>query len=155
MFEDAFPKPYGKAIFSPADLVPSDERLDNEYPFVLTTGRQLEHWHTGAMTRRDKVLDALEPEPFVAMNPLDMHALGLEDGEEVRARTRGGKVTALVRMDTRVPEGLVFMSLAYVEAAANILTNPKLDPYGKIPEFKFAAARVERLQGGISVGKKG
>ena len=145
MFEDAFPKPDGKAIFSPADLVPPDELPDNEYPFVLTTGRQLEHWHTGAMTRRATVLDALEPEPYVAMNPLDMRALGVEDGEKVRVATRRGEVVAPVRMDRRVPEGLIFMPFAYVEAAANILTNPKLDPFGKIPEFKFAAACVQRV----------
>ncbi len=145
VFETEFPTPDGKARLVPVDLLPPDERPDADWPFVLTTGRVLEHWHTGAMTRRAEVTDALEPEPFVAMNPQDMAFRRIEPGQMVRVATRRGEITVQARPDSRVSEGLLFMPFAYVEAAANILTNPKLDPYGKIPELKFSAARVEPL----------
>ncbi len=147
VFETEFPTPDGKARLVPVDLVPPDERPDGDWPFVLTTGRVLEHWHTGAMTRRAEVTEALEPEPFVAMNPQDMAFRRIEPGQMVRVATRRGEITLRARPDIRVAEGLLFMPFAYVEAAANILTNPKLDPYGKIPELKFSAARVEPLAG--------
>jgi len=110
---------------------------------VLTTGRQLEHWHTGSMTRRASVLDALEPEANCSLHPATLRRLGVEPGGMVRLITRRGAITVMARADRAVSPDMVFMPFAYVEAAANILTNPAIDPYGKIPEFKFSAVRVE------------
>ncbi|MEM6275422.1 MAG: molybdopterin dinucleotide binding domain-containing protein, partial [Pseudomonadota bacterium] len=118
--------------------------------FVLITGRQLEHWHTGSMTRRSTVLDAVEPEANCSLHPRTLRELGVEPGDYIRLSTRRGSVTVLARADRAVAEGNVFLPFAYVEAAANILTNPALDPYGKIPEFKFSAVRVERADSAIA-----
>ena len=123
-------------------LVPPDEVPDADFPLVLTTGRLLEHWHTGAMTRRSGVLDAIEPEGIAAMHPKDIRRLGLTAGGTITIETRRGAITARLRADRDVAEGMVFVPFAFNEAAANRLTNPALDPFGKIPEFKFAAARV-------------
>ncbi|MFQ6546716.1 formate dehydrogenase subunit alpha [Aestuariibius sp. 2305UL40-4] len=143
VFSDAFPRPEGRARFTPASILPPDEVPDAEYPMVLITGRQLEHWHTGAMTRRSSALDALEPEANCALHPRTLHRLGVAAGEMVRLSTRRGTVDVMARADRAVAEDTVFLPFAYVEAAANLLTNPALDPYGKIPEFKFSAVRVE------------
>jgi len=116
---------------------------DADYPMILTTGRQLEHWHTGSMTRRSKVLDAVEPEANCSLHPATLRRLGIEPGGQVRLVTRRGAITTMARADRAVAEDMVFVPFAFVEAAANVLTNPALDPYGKIPEFKFAAVRVE------------
>jgi formate dehydrogenase major subunit len=128
----------------PADVTPPDELPDAAYPMVLTTGRLLEHWHTGAMTRRASALDALEPEAIACLNRRDMQRLGVEAGDRVRVATRRGEIALTARLDRDVPEGMVFIPFCFEEAAANLLTNPQLDPFGKIPEFKFCAARVER-----------
>ncbi|NJD11163.1 MAG: formate dehydrogenase subunit alpha [Gemmatimonadetes bacterium] len=144
IFTQSFPTPTGRAQFTPAEFRRGDEPPDAEYPLVFITGRILEHWHTGAMTRRAGVLDALEPLPMVSMAPAELAKLGLAPGDAVTVRSRRGSVTALVRRDPAVPAGSVFMPFAYVEAAANLLTNPKLDPFGKIPEFKYCAVGVER-----------
>jgi formate dehydrogenase major subunit len=114
---------------------------------VLSTGRQLEHWHTGAMTRRATNLNALEPEATAQMNMADIVRFGLQPGDPVRVTTRRGAITINVRADNNVPQGVIYVPFAYVEAAANLLTNPALDPFGKIPEFKFCAARVEPVGG--------
>jgi formate dehydrogenase major subunit len=153
VFTTSFPTPTGRAKFVPADLITADERPDAEYPIVLITGRQLEHWHTGAMTRRAGVLDAIEPEPTVSMNPHDMKAMGLEGGDLATVESRRGKISLWVREDTGTPCGTVFVPFAYYEAAANLLTNPKLDPFGKIPEFKYCAVKVSR--GGDHPGDPG
>ena len=116
---------------------------DTEYPFVLITGRQLEHWHTGSMTRRATVLDGLEPEANCSLHPKTLRNLGVEPGGMIQLTTRRGSVTVMARADRAVSEDNVFLPFAYVEAAANILTNSALDPFGKIPEFKFSAVRVE------------
>jgi formate dehydrogenase major subunit len=110
---------------------------------VLTTGRQLEHWHTGAITRRATVLDTLEPEAIASLSPFDLRKLGIEAGDPVRVATRRGTIELKARADGAVPSGVVFIPFCYAEAAANTLTNPALDPFGKIPEFKYCAARVE------------
>ena len=110
---------------------------------VLTTGRQLEHWHTGSMTRRSSVLDALEPEAVASLSPADLRRMHVSPGDPVRIRTRRGAIEIKARADNAVPEGMVFIPFCYAEAAANVLTNPALDPFGKIPEFKFCAVRVE------------
>jgi formate dehydrogenase major subunit len=111
---------------------------------VLITGRQLEHWHTGAMTRRSGVLDAIEPEPTVSMNPQDMRERGLKAGEVATVASRRGRISLFVREDAGTPRGAVFVPFAFYEAAANMLTNPVLDPFGKIPEFKYCAVRVTK-----------
>ena len=144
VFGDGFPTENGRARLVPASIVPPDEQPDDEYPMVLTTGRQLEHWHTGQMTRRTSVLDTLEPEAIVSMASADLRKLGLTPGDDVRVTTRRGIIELKARVDGAVPEGMIFIPFCYAEAAANTLTNPALDPYGKIPEFKFCAARVER-----------
>jgi len=145
VFGDGFPTPSGRGKFVPAGIVPPAEEPDQDYPMVLTTGRQLEHWHTGAMTRRAEVLDAIEPEAIVTLSPLDVRRLGITAGEYVRVSTRRGAIELKVRVDPALPAGLIFIPFCYAEAAANILTNPQLDPFGKIPEFKFCAARVEKI----------
>jgi formate dehydrogenase major subunit len=130
----------------PVDLTPPDEVPDETYPMVLTTGRQLEHWHTGAMTRRAQVLDSLEPEAVVSMHPREIGKRGWRAGQHVRVTTRRGSIVLRLRADREVPSGVIFIPFAYAEAAANVLTNPQLDPYGKIPEFKFCAARIESAE---------
>ncbi|WP_424990710.1 formate dehydrogenase subunit alpha [Fluviibacterium sp. S390] len=146
VFGDGFPRAGGRARFTPAAIVAPAESPDAEYPMVLTTGRQLEHWHTGSMTRRATVLDAVEPEANCSLHPSTLRKLGVEPGGLVRLTTRRGSVTVMARADRAVSPDMVFLPFAYVEAAANILTNPALDPYGKIPEFKYAAVRVERAE---------
>ena len=129
----------------PVGLVSPAEQPDAEYPLVLTTGRQLEHWHTGAMTRRATTLDALEPSAVASVSRGTLAKLGIRPGDMIRVTTRRGVVELNSRQDDGIPEGVVFIPFAYVEAAANLLTNPKLDPFGKIPEFKFCAAKVEAI----------
>ena len=126
-------------------MIAPDEVPDKEYPFVLTTGRLLEHWHTGSMTRRASVLDAVEPEANCSMHPKTLRRLGIEPGGHVRLTTKRGSIVVMARMDRAVSEDMVFLPFAYVEAAANILTNSALDPYGKIPEFKFSAVKAIKV----------
>jgi formate dehydrogenase major subunit len=142
VFVERFPTPSGRARFVPADLISADERPDAEYPLVLITGRQLEHWHTGAMTRRAASLDYLEPEPVASMHPLDLEALGVHPGDVFTIDSRRGRISLYARADDGMPRGAVFVPFCYYEAAANMLTNPVLDPFGKIPEFKYCAVRV-------------
>jgi formate dehydrogenase major subunit len=146
VFTERFPTPSGRGKLVPAPIVPPAEEPDDEYPMVLTTGRQLEHWHTGAMTRRAEVLDLLEPEAVAMLSPLDLRRLGIAPGEKIRVATRRGRIELKARSDGAVPSGLIFIPFCYAEAAANILTNPQLDPYGKIPEFKYCAAKVEKAE---------
>jgi formate dehydrogenase major subunit len=145
-FTEGFPTADGRGRIVPADLLPPDEVPDAEYPLVLTTGRLLEHWHTGSMTRRAGVLDAIEPVGIAAMNPRDMQKRGLQQGDRINVETRRGTLDAILRADREVAEGMVFMPFCFAESPANRLTNPKLDPFGKIPEFKYCAARVERVR---------
>ncbi len=143
IFSQAFPTASGRAKIVPTEIRPPDELPDAEYPFVLTTGRMLEHWHTGSMTRRASKLDQLEPEAIAGVNPREMERLGIAPGDRVRVTTRRGTVTLKARADRDVAEGMVFIPFAFAEAPANMLTNPQLDPMGKIPEFKFCACRIE------------
>ena len=142
VFGDGFPRAGGRAKFTPASVIQPAEAPDADYPMIMTTGRQLEHWHTGSMTRRSKVLDTVEPEANCPLNPKTLRKLGIEPGARVKLQTRRGEIEIMARADRGVAEDMVFVPFAYVEAAANVLTNPALDPYGKIPEFKFAAVRV-------------
>ena len=144
VFGDGYPTASGRAKLVPASIVPPDEQPDAEYPMILTTGRQLEHWHTGQMTRRTHVLDTLEPEAIATLSSIDLRRLGLSPGDDIRVTTRRGAIELKARVDGAVPEGMIFIPFCYAEAAANTLTNPALDPFGKIPEFKFCAAKVER-----------
>jgi formate dehydrogenase major subunit len=142
VFIENFPTPSGRGKFVPADLIFAAERPDDQYPMVLITGRQLEHWHTGSMTRRATVLDTLEPEPVASLHPLDLARLGIEPGDTLTIESRRGKITLYARADDGTPRGSVFVPFCFYEAAANMLTNPVLDPIGKIPEFKYCAVRV-------------
>ncbi len=142
VFTDHFPTATGRARFVPADIVPADERPDGAYPLVLITGRQLEHWHTGSMTRRSAVLDAIEPDPVALLHPLQLERLGIRPGELLTVESRRGHVSLYARADEGTPEGAVFVAFCWAEAAINRLTNPALDPVAKIPEFKYCAVRV-------------
>ncbi|WP_170379003.1 formate dehydrogenase subunit alpha [Ruegeria atlantica] len=150
VFGDGFPRADGRARFTPASVIPPDEAPDDEYPMIATTGRQLEHWHTGSMTRRAKVLDAVEPEANCSLNPRTLKLMGIEPGEMIRLTTRRGSIEIMARADRAIAEDMVFIPFAYVEAAANILTNSAIDPFGKIPEFKFSAIRVEKIEDAVA-----
>ena len=142
LFDDGFPTPSGKGRFVPAELSYADELPDDDYPFVFTTGRQLEHWHTGTMTRHAAVLDAIEPEPVFNIHPNDLEAIDAHPGDRIVLESRRGRIEARARADTAMQRGSVFMAFHFWEAAANLLTNAALDPVAKIPEFKFCAVRV-------------
>ena len=142
-FTDDFPR--GKGKFSPAEFAPAQELPDDNYPFVLNTGRVLQHWHTGTMTRRSKALDAIAPEALLEMTPDDMSALGIEPDEMVRVSSRRGEITVKVTQSHKPSRGSVFLPFHFKEAAANLLTIDALDPDGKIPEFKFCAVQVEKI----------
>lgn len=144
VFIDRFPTQDGRLRLVPTELVPADETPDADYPMVLITGRQLEHWHTGSMTRRATVLDALEPEATASLAAADLARLGVQPGERITVRSRRGEVTLRARQDDGTADGCVFIPFAYAEAAANLLTNAALDPFGKIPEFKYCAVSVQK-----------
>ena len=146
VFGDGFPTATGRAKLMSTTVIPPNELPDDEYPMILMTGRQLEHWHTGAITRRSAVLDELEPEAVASLSPADIAALGIKPGDLVRIATRRGIVELKARVDDALADGVVFIPFCFAEAPANILTNPQLDPIGKIPEFKFCAARIERSE---------
>ncbi|HEX9569328.1 MAG TPA: formate dehydrogenase subunit alpha, partial [Rhodospirillales bacterium] len=143
IFGDGFPTASGRAKLVPADVTPPDELPDDQYPLVLSTGRMLEHWHTGAMTRRAGTLNTLEPVAVASLNPGQMKKLNIRPGDTIRVASRRGAIEIKTRADTDVPDGMVFIPFCFTEAAANLLTNPQLDPIGKIPEFKFCAVKVE------------
>ena len=142
VFVDDFPRENGRARFVPADIIPANERPDNDYPMVLITGRQLEHWHTGSMTRRATVLDAIEPDPVALVHPLDLAAMGGKPGDVITIASRRGEVVLYARADDSSPQGAIFVPFCYYEAAINRLTNAALDPFAKIPEFKYCAIKV-------------
>ena len=142
VFQQSFPRPDGRARFVPAVIVDPDERPDAEYPLVLITGRHLEHWHTGSMTRRSAVLDALEPDAVASLHPDELARLGVAPGAVITVSSRRGSVSLYARADDATPPGAVFVAFCYAEAAINKLTNDALDPTAKIPEFKYCAVRV-------------
>jgi predicted molibdopterin-dependent oxidoreductase YjgC len=153
VFIEQFATMDGRVNLVPADIIPADESPDQEFPFVLITGRQLEHWHTGSMTRRATVLDSIEPIATVSMNGEDIAKLGVQPGDIVTVQSRRGEVVIHVRRDDGTPTGSIFIPFAYYEAAANLMTNAALDPFGKIPEFKYCAVRV--IAGGDVFKKPG
>jgi len=144
IFEDQFPRPNGRAKLVPADIIHAAERPDSEYPMVLITGRMLEHWHTGSMTRRSSVLDAIEPAPTISIHPLDLEAVGAKAGDILTVESRRGEIALIARADDGIPQGSVFIAFCYYEAAANLLTNPALDPFAKIAEVKYCAVRLKK-----------
>ena len=144
VFRDHFATDDGRVHLVPAGLIPANERPDADYPFVLITGRQLEHWHTGSMTRRAPMLDAIEPIATASLCGADLATLGLKAGDRITVRSRRGEVSIHARLDDGTPTGTVFIPFAYCEAAANLLTNAATDPVGKIPEFKYCAVSVRR-----------
>ena len=143
VFGDSFP--LGKAKLVPAQISAPNEMPDDAYPFVLNTGRVLQHWHTGSMTRRSHALDAIEPEAFVEIHPLDAAKLKLRDGDWSQVESRRGEIQLRVRVRDRMSPGAVFIPMHFREAAANVLTDPAIDPIGKIPTFKFCAVRIKRI----------
>jgi formate dehydrogenase major subunit len=145
MFTERFNTDDGLAHLVPAEWLPARELPDEQYPFVLNTGRMLEHWHTGSMTRRSYALDAIAPKPLVFVHPDDAAALGLADGDIARVSSRRGAIELEARVSHREARGNVFIPFHFREAAANLLTIDEIDPYGKIPEFKFCAIQVEAL----------
>ena len=144
LFDDAFPTANGRAKLVTAEWTAAPELPDDEYPFVLNTGRLLEHWHTGAMTRRSAALDAIAPEAFVAIHPEDAAELGVGEGDRVAIESRRGRIRLAAKLTTREIRGAVFVPFHFREAAANLLTLDEIDPDGKIPEFKFCAVKVSR-----------
>jgi predicted molibdopterin-dependent oxidoreductase YjgC len=143
LFDDGFPTADGKGVFVPVQYAPPVELPDDEYPFVMNTGRQLYHWHTGTMTRRASGLDQREPTPTVEIHPDDARELGLEDGDLVRLTSRRNTMVSSCRISERVARGQVFVPFHFREAAANLLTNPVLDPYAKMAELKCCAVRLQ------------
>ncbi len=144
VFTENFPTKDGRGKFVPADLIPANERPDAQYPFVLITGRQLEHWHTGSMTRRASVLDEIEPAAVGSLHPLDIDAMGARPGDVVTVVSRRGEISLTARADEGTPRGTIFIPFAFYEAAANLLTNAALDPFGKIAELKYCAVKVTK-----------
>jgi formate dehydrogenase major subunit len=145
LFGEGFPTKSGRGRFSPAETIPPAELPDAEFPMVLNTGRTLQHWHTGTMTRRATVLDAINPEARAVVHPDDLARLGIQDDELVRLSTRRNHVHVKVQASTDTAVGTVFLPFHFREAAANLLTTDALDPYGKIPSFKFAAVRLDKI----------
>jgi formate dehydrogenase major subunit len=146
IFVEDFPTVSGRAKIVPAAFTNADELPNEEFDFVLITGRQLEHWHTGSMTRRASMLDAIEPVPTACINPADLEKIGVKANDMIRLKSRRGEVECFARADDGLREGQIFMPFCYHEAAANLLTTDALDPFAKIPEFKFCAIKVEAAE---------
>ena len=142
IFINEFPTESGRGKFVPAEYIHADEMPDEEYPLIFITGRQLEHWHTGSMTRHSPTLDAIEPDPVVTLHPENLAALNIIAGELITIESRRGKITAYARADIGIQKGSMFMAFCYNEASANLITNEALDPSAKIPEFKFCAVKA-------------
>ena len=145
VFTETFDTSDGKVNLVPTKPTPPNEVPDLDFPFVLITGRQLEHWHTGSMTRRATVLNAIEPAPTFQMCRKDLDKYDLFPGQICKLSSRRGSVIASIRQDEATPEGSIFMGFAYREAAANLLTNSAIDPVAKIPEFKYCAVKIEPI----------
>ena len=144
LFENGFPR--GLATFTPVTWRAPEELTDDEYPFILTTGRVLYQYHTGTMTRRSQVLENADRGPVVEMNPDDAERLKIKDGEQVNVASRRGTITLPVFVTDRISPGVTFIPFHYKEAAANLLTNDALDPDCKIPEAKVCAVKVEKKE---------
>jgi formate dehydrogenase major subunit len=148
VFQDSVPTADGRIHLVPAGFIAANEAPDAQFPLVLITGRQLEHWHTGSMTRRTQVLDALEPQASASISSALAQRLGFSAGDAAIVQSRRGAIELMIRVDDGTPDNTVFIPFAYAEAAANLLTNAALDPVGKIPEFKYCAVRLQRAGAG-------
>jgi formate dehydrogenase major subunit len=135
----------GKGLLVPIEYKAPAEYADAEYPLTLTTGRLLQHYHTGSMTRRSKVLDTIKPSGMVEININDAHKLNIVDGEKVKVSTRRGAIEIDAMVTSRIKEGIIFIPFHFAESAANVLTNDALDPVAKIPEYKVCAVKVEKI----------
>ncbi|MET0511351.1 MAG: formate dehydrogenase subunit alpha [Thermoleophilaceae bacterium] len=158
LFDQTFGTDDGKAHLVPAEWMPAKELPNEEFPFVLNTGRLLEHWHTGSMTRRSYALDTIQPEAHVFLNPGDAAEMGIAEGDYVRITSRRGSIELSAKVSHRDTPGTCFIPFHFREAAANVLTIDEIDPDGKIPEFKFCAVKVERVadqSGGNGAGPTG
>jgi formate dehydrogenase major subunit len=144
IFNDGFPTFNKLAKIIPTKLIMPNDELNTEFPLVLSTGRLLEHWHTGTMTRKALILDKLEPDPIIFMNEIDSKLYDLDLNRKVKIKTRRGEININVRLDDDLLPGMIFLPFCFKEAAANILTNSTLDPIGKIPELKFSAASIHQ-----------
>jgi formate dehydrogenase major subunit len=145
LFDDGYPTKDGRGKLVPCEFTPAKELPDPDYPFILNTGRLLEHWHTGTMTRRSYALDAIQPEAFAELHPDDLERLGIASGSLVAVSSRRGTIHLKARATTRVSPGGIFIPFHFREAAANVLTIDAVDPFGKIPEYKFCAVKVEPI----------
>ena len=147
IFKDGiFPTKDGRGSFVAAEYTKPAELPTNDFPFIFMTGRQLEHWHTGTMTRHSRVLEAIEPGPCILINPEDLKSFSLKSGDVLVVESRRGKISATTRVDEGMQKGVVMMPFSFNEAAANLITNEALDPFGKIPEFKYCAVKLSRGQ---------
>ena len=142
----------GLGKFTPVEAIGPAELPDDEYPLILSTGRNLYHFHTGSMSRRSEGLDWRIPEGYVEINPATAKDLAIKNGDMVRVASRRGEIEIKARVTSVVPEGIIFIPFHFAESAANILTNPALDPVAKIPEFKACAARIEKVESLEEVG---
>ena len=143
LFREGFPTKNGRGRMTPTAILPPDEIPDEEYPLVLTTGRLLEHWHTGSMTRRADVLDKIESTAEVHINPFQLNKIGAKPGDLLTVKTRRGEIKLSARVDKNLQNDVIFIPFCFNEASANLLTNSALDPFGKIPELKYCAAKIE------------
>jgi len=150
IFTDGFPTDNKRGRFVPADYIKTDELPDDQYPFIFTTGRQLQHWHAWSMTCRSTILDVIEPVPMFSIHLLDLQSININPGEPVQIESKRGTIVAIAREDKGMQQGCIFMAFCYREAAANLLTNEALDPFGKIPEFKFCAVTLAAVENTIN-----
>ena len=146
LYNDGFPK--GKVPFVTVPFKLPAEQTSDDYPYVLTTGRNLFQYHSGSMTRRVDTIEKHAGEAYVELNPTDGHKLGIQNGDMIRVQSRRGMVEIKARISQRVTEGVIFIPMHYREAAANIITNDALDPVVKIPELKVCAVRIELIKTG-------
>ncbi len=144
LFEESFTREGGRALFTPVPFVASDELPDKDYPYVLTTGRELFHYHTGTMTRRSAGLNSIAPEAYVEVNPADADVLGVVQGEFLTVSSRRGSIQLKARVSKIVPPNVIFIPFHYREAAANLLTSDAMDPICKIMEAKVCAVQIEK-----------
>jgi predicted molibdopterin-dependent oxidoreductase YjgC len=143
LFKGGFPR--GKAAFTAVEYRPPAEVTDKDYPFLLSTGRQLLQYHTGSMTRRIDAVNAASPSAYIEIHPHDANSLSVRDGDTVKVSSKRGSIEVKVLISGRPSKGVVFIPFHYREAAANVLTNTVLDPISKIPELKVCAVKIERL----------
>ena len=143
LFKGGFPR--GKGRFTVVSYRPSAEVPDSEYPYILSTGRQLFQYHTGTMTRKTTAIETVAPGPYVEMNDEDARGLAVRDGQKVRVSSRRGSIEVIARVSEKTLRGMVFIPFHFKEAAANVLTNPATDPVCSIPEFKVCAVKIESL----------